>query len=109
VKLENSASAFTLVDGRLPKELFAEALQLLPNAGDVVYAVAQFQNATAGKTRLQLIGAAKAWLDGKPLVVEPAMQIDLPAGPHHLAVKIDVKQLPVVLRAASADARFLGN
>jgi putative heme-binding domain-containing protein len=109
LKLEDSANAFTLVDGRLTKDLFSEALQLLPNAGDVVYAVAQFQNANAGKTALQLTGAAKAWLDGKPLVVQPAMQLDLPSGPHHLVVKIDVKQLPEVLRAASADARFLGN
>jgi putative heme-binding domain-containing protein len=109
LKLENSANAFTLVDGRLTKELFAEALQLFPNAGDVVYAVAQFQNANAGKTKLQLTGAAKAWLDGKPLVVQPAMELDLPAGPHHLVVKIDVKQLPEVLRAESGDARFLGN
>ena len=109
LKNENSANAFTLVDGRLLKEQLAEALQLLPDHGETIYAVAQFQTATAGKTRLNLSGASKVWLDGKPLVIEPNLAPELPAGPHHLAVRLDVKQLPEALRVETVDGRFLGN
>ena len=109
LKSENSANAFTLVDGRLLKEQLVEMLQFVTNRSEVVFAVAQFQTATTGKTRLKLTGVSKAWLDAKPLVIEPDLAPELPAGPHHLVVKLDVKELPEVLRAESPDARFLGN
>jgi putative heme-binding domain-containing protein len=88
LKNENSANAFTLVDGRLLKEQLSEALQLLPNRSEPVLLVAQFQNAAAGKTRLKLTGVAKGWLDGKPLAVTADLAPELVAGPHHLVVEV---------------------
>jgi putative heme-binding domain-containing protein len=109
LKSENSANAFTLVDGRLLKEQLVDAIQLLTNAGDVIYAVAQFQTAAAGKTHLNLSGATQAWLDGKPVVIEPTLIPELAAGSHLVAVKLDAKRLPDALRAETADGRFIGN
>ncbi len=102
-----SANAFTLVDGRLTKAQLTEALQLVTNPGAVIYAVTQFQS--TGKTRLELTGIAKVFLDGQPLTVTGDLAPELPAGVHTLAVKLDVPALPEVLRAASADATFVTN
>ncbi|MEA3209061.1 MAG: hypothetical protein QOE70_2118 [Chthoniobacter sp.] len=99
--------AYSLVDGRLPRELLAETAPMIAAGSESVLAVAQLQS--SGKTRLQLTGVAKAWLDGQPLALAAELAPDLPAGVHTLAVKIGVKELPEVLRASSADARFLGN
>ena len=113
-----SANALTLVDGRLRKETVTEALQLVTNPGEVIYAVTQFQTATAGTTRIFVSGTTTAWLDGKPVTAlagaktpdgASLFQAELPAGIHTLAVKLDVKSLPEVLRAASADASFVTN
>jgi hypothetical protein len=83
----------------------------VPNAGDVIFATAQFQIATGGKTRLNLAGISKAWLDGQPLAVasEPNPAPDLAPGVHTLAVKLDVKSFPEILRAEAPGANFLGN
>ena len=102
-----STTAFTLVDGRLLKDQFKEALQLVTNPGEVIYAVTQFQS--TGKTRLDLTGITKAFLDGAPLTITPGVAPELPAGLHTLAVKLDVPALPPVLRAASVDASFVTN
>ncbi len=102
-----SANALTLVDGRLLKDTVKEALQLVTKPGDVIYAVTQFQS--TGKTRLDLTGIAKAFLDGTPLTITSDLAPELPAGVHTLAVKLDVPALPEVLRAASADASFTTN
>ena len=105
------ASAYTLVDGRLLKDRFTEALQFVPTAGDTVYAAAQLQVSAAGKTPLHLTGVSKAWLDGQPLAVasEPNITPDLTAGIHTLTVQLDPKALPEELRAEAPGARFLGN
>lgn len=110
-KLDEAVPAFTMVDGRLPKEQFATALQLLPNAGDSVIATAQFQLATGGKTRFTLTGVTKAWLDGQPLAVasEPNPAPELSAGVHTLSVQVDPKSLPETLRVEAEGANFLGN
>ena len=102
-----SANALTLVDGRLLKDSVKEALQLVTNPGAVIYAVTQFQS--TGKTRLDLTGIAKAFLDGVPLTITADLAPELPAGLHTLAVKLDVPALPEILRAASADASFVTN
>lgn len=98
---------YTLVDGRMVTELMAEAVPMAAGGGDTVLAVAQFQS--NGVTRLNLTGVTKAWLDNKPLVLDGNVAPELPAGVHTLVVKLDVKQLPPVLKAESPDARFLGN
>ncbi|MHA3775545.1 PVC-type heme-binding CxxCH protein [Verrucomicrobiota bacterium sgz303538] len=107
--LAAASNAFTNVDGRLSREQLQSALQLLPNATDAVVAVSRFQLPSAGRTNLTFTGVSKAWLDGKPLAVasEPKVSTELAAGEHVIAVKLDPKQLPQVLRAESQDVRFL--
>ncbi len=108
LKSVNSANAFTLVDGRLSKEKLAEALQLVTNPGDTVFAVAQFQG--SGKPLIKVTGAGQLFLDGQPLPAGTSeFASDLSAGVHVLAVKLDPKALPELLRAESGEVRFLGN
>ncbi len=110
-KIEEAVPAYTLVDGRLTRDLFNSALQLLPNAGDNVIATAQFQLAGASKTRFTLTGVSKAWLDGQPLAVasEPNPSPELSAGVHTLSVQVDPKALPEIIRVEAEGANFLGN
>ena len=100
------AKALTFTDGRLPKATLTEALQMVPDAGDSVLAVARFSG--AGKTRLQLQGVTKAWLDGAALAIasNPSPEVDLSAGDHTLTVKLETKSLPAVLRAECPEGRF---
>ena len=77
------------------------------SGAETVLLATQFQ--ASGKTRLKLTGAAAAWLDGQPLTLGSEIAPDLANGTHTLVVKLGVKELPAVLRAASEDARFLGN
>ena len=104
-----SFPVYTLVDGRLTKDLLAEKLAVLQPKNPTVHLTARFQAASAGKAKLNLTGIRKAWLDGQPLVLGGDLAPDLANGTHTLVVKIGVKELPEVLRAESADARFLGN
>jgi putative heme-binding domain-containing protein len=99
--------AYTNVDGRLPKEKLAELAGIVQ--GDAVFAVSKFNAPTAGKATLNLQGVREAWLDGQPLPVasEPSPKVDLTAGDHVLAVKLETAQLPETLRAASDAVRFV--
>ncbi len=100
------AKTLTNVDGRLPKAALTDALQMVPEPGDMVVAVAKF--AGAGKTRLNLQGVTKAYLDGAPLAIasNPSPEVELAAGNHTLVVKLDTKQLPENLRAECPEGRF---
>jgi hypothetical protein len=111
-------NVLTLVDGRLLKEHLTEALQLVTKPGEKVWAVTQFQTATAGPIRIGLDGATGALLDGKSVQAVAGedragagatLQADLPAGLHTLAVELDVRALPATLRAAGTDASFVTN
>ena len=113
-----TANALTLVDGRLLKEHLTEALQLVTKPGEKVWAVTQFQTATAGTIRIGLEGLTGALLDGKSMQpvgggdragVGASLQADLPAGLHTLAVELDVAALPPALRATSTEASFITN
>ncbi|MDB6173388.1 MAG: rane-bound dehydrogenase domain protein [Chthoniobacteraceae bacterium] len=106
LKSANSANAFTLVDGRLSKEKLIETLQLVTKPGESVLAVAHFQS--SGKTVIKVEGAQQIFLDGKAMTAGNS-GVDLSSGIHTLAVKLDLKALPEILRAESPEARFLGN
>jgi putative heme-binding domain-containing protein len=99
--------AYTNVDGRLPKERLTEIAAMVQ--GEVVFAVSKFNAATAGKTKLNLQGIREAWLDGQALAVasEASPQVNLSAGDHVLAVKLETGQLPEELRVASEGVRFV--
>ncbi len=103
--------AYSLVDGRLQKNQLTDAMQLVPNPGDVIFATAQFQIANGGRITLNLTGISKAWLDGQALAIasEPNPSPELAPGVHTLAVKLDVKSFPEILRAEIPGANFLGN
>jgi putative heme-binding domain-containing protein len=109
--LKTATPSYTLVDGRLTRELLQSAVELLPGHGDQVFATARLHVASDAKTRIDLTGVTKAWLDGKPLAVasEPGLTAEMNAGEHLLTVELDMKNAPAVLRAESADVRFLGN
>ncbi|MEK0450615.1 MAG: hypothetical protein RL088_2883 [Verrucomicrobiota bacterium] len=100
------AKTLTNVDGRLTKAMLTEALQMVPESGDTFVGVAKF--AGTGKTRLNMQGVTKAWLDGAPLAIasNPSPEVELSPGNHTLVVKLDTKQLPEVLRADCPEGRF---
>src|SRR5260221_612350 len=100
-------AGYTLVDGRFVKDLLTEAAAIGAGDSDVVLLATQFQ--ANGRTRLNLTGIGKAWLDGQALVLGGEVAPELANGTHTLVVKIGVKELPEVLRAESPDARVLGN
>ena len=110
-KIDQQPPVYTLVDGRLPREQFAAALTPLNLPGDSVIATAQFQVANAGKTRFDLTGVSKAWLDGQPLAIasEPNPEPELTTGTHTLAVQLETKSLPEIFRVEAQGASFLGN
>ncbi|HEY3901530.1 MAG TPA: PVC-type heme-binding CxxCH protein [Chthoniobacter sp.] len=110
-KIDQQPTVYTLVDGRLPREQFATALTPLNIPGESVIATAQFQVATAGKTRFDLTGVSKAWLDGQPLAIasEPNPDPELATGTHTLAVQLETKSLPDIFRVEVQGASFLGN
>jgi putative heme-binding domain-containing protein len=99
--------AYTLVDGRLVKDLLAEKLLML-GAAPAIKATARFQG-PGGKTRLRISGAKKAWLDDQPLDLAQEIAPDLTSAVHTLTVELDPKNPPEALRAESPDARFLGD
>ncbi len=107
VAAQPGVPGYTLVDGRFVKDLLSESAALVAAGSETVLCVAQFQS--SGKTRLHLIGAGKAWLDGQPLALGADVAPELAAGTHTLVVKIGLNELPAVLRSESPDARFLGN
>jgi putative heme-binding domain-containing protein len=106
-----SIPAYTLVDGRLTKDLLAEKLAILQPKNTAVHLTARFQAATAGKAKLNLTGIRKAWLDGQPLAIasEPSPSVELTAGAHTFTVEVDAKSPPEVLRLESPAVSFLGD
>ena len=102
---------YTLVDGRLTKDLLVEKLTMLQPKNDTVQLAARFQAASAGKAKFNLLGIRKAWLDGQPLAIasEPSPNIDLAAGAHTLTIEVETKTPPEVIRVESAAVSFLGD
>ena len=106
-----SIPAYTLVDGRLTKDLLAEKLAMLAPKNATVHLTTRFQAASTGKAKLNLTGIRKAWLDGQPLAIasEPSPSVELTAGAHAFTVEVDAKSPPEVLRLESPAANFLGD
>jgi len=99
----------TLVDGRLTRDMIAEKLALLPPDTRSLHARTRFTLATAGKARLTLSGARKAWLDHSPLPIasEPSPTVQLTAGSHELEIELDATGLPEHLKVESDDVTFI--
>ena len=97
---------YTLVDGRLVKDLLAEKLPMFADA-PAILASTRFQG-PGGRTQLKIAGAKKAWLDGQPLDLTKEIAPELSSAVHTLTVELDPKNPPEALRAESPDTRFLG-
>lgn len=109
IKRSPGLFAPTLVDGRLTRDMIAEKLALLPGDTHSLHARTRFTVATAGKAKLTLTGARKAWLDHIPLPIasESTPTVELKAGAHNLEVELDPSGLPDVLKLGSEDVTFL--
>jgi hypothetical protein len=104
--------AYTLVDGRLTRDLLKTAATQIPGNAGTIFAMARFQMPSAGKATLRVTGASGSaiMLDGRSLGDSAALAgLDLRAGEHTLTVQIPSNQFPEVLRLECAEARFLGN
>ncbi len=103
--------AYTLVDGRLTSDLLRSAATQISAGDATITATARFELPAAGPAHLHLTGAPLAWLDGKELsVIQGEVTVPgLAAGTHALAVQIDPRHLPEVLRLECPEAHFLGN
>ncbi|MCE9612328.1 MAG: hypothetical protein K8R23_19185 [Chthoniobacter sp.] len=110
-----AAAAFTRVDGRLTKAHLEKALQFVTKPGKKIWAVTQFNTATAGLIQVRLdfnyyVPGTAPWIDGKPVGFSGSecaianFTTELPAGLHTLAVELDVQELPPALRASSVEA-----
>jgi hypothetical protein len=102
----------TLVDGRLPKAEFEKLLKSVHYRDpDAIYAKARFETPKSGLVRLQLPKMSKAfvWVNGRSVPPSEEISLDLPAGQHTIAIKIDAKSLPDSLMVSTADATFLTN
>lgn len=101
---------YTYVDGRVTKELLEVPLAMAGSSPTIV-ASARFTVTGATKSRLQLPGITKAWLDGAPLAIasDPNPVVDLVAGEHTLVIKLDTAAIPAQFRAEVPEARFLAD
>jgi putative heme-binding domain-containing protein len=101
-------AVYSLVDGRVTKELLEIPLAVAGSSPTIV-AAAKFNTVSAVKSRLHLAGITKAWLDGAPLAIasDPNPVVDLSAGDHTLVIKLDTTAIPAHFRAEVPEARFL--
>ncbi len=102
----------TLVDGQIPRAQLQKILKDVQwRDPDAIYAKTRFELARAGQVRLTLPPMPKAqlWVDGKPVELKSDATVQLEAGSHTLAVKIDGKALPEFLSASTSDGTFLNN
>ncbi|HVK59803.1 MAG TPA: hypothetical protein VM735_13540, partial [Candidatus Kapabacteria bacterium] len=78
---------------------------------DAIYAKTRFEVPRSGLVRLKLPSLAKAivWIDGKPVEAREEISVNLDAGPHTLAVKLDAKSFPEYLSVSTQDGTFLSN
>jgi len=104
---EGGMPVYTHVDGKIERDKLAETAGVVSDGP--LLASTKLQVGTPGKVKLDLLGIREAWLDGQalPVASEPSPTIDLAAGPHTLVVKLDAKQLPEAVRAATSEGRFL--
>jgi putative heme-binding domain-containing protein len=109
IKRSPGLVALTLVDGRLTRGMITEKIALLPADTRSLHARTRFTLATAGKAKLNLSGARKAWLDHSPLPIasEPSPTVELKAGSHQLEIELDPAGLPDHLKVESEEVTFI--
>jgi putative heme-binding domain-containing protein len=103
---------YSFVDGRLTRDDIQSTMKQNKYAGLVgVFLGAKFQAADAGQARFKLSDApgVSAWIDGRPVGIEPELRAQLTAGPHIIVLRFDPAKLPQQVRLESTDATFLAN
>ncbi|MGV3774641.1 MAG: PVC-type heme-binding CxxCH protein [Verrucomicrobiales bacterium] len=106
------APSMTFVDGRLPKSELQDAVNRMKNRNpNAVYAIARFDVSKAGPVTLQFENLDKAfiWIDGKEVKAGQEVKVELAAGTHQIAVRIDSASLPEFIRVKTSDGTFLTN
>ena len=103
--LQTAPAAFSLTDGRLLPEHLQLPLAAVPGSGPV-YAVTKLSLGAAGRVQLEVEGASEFWVDGQR-VNGSAGERELSAGNHWVSVALNRGALPEVLRAKTAQARFV--
>jgi hypothetical protein len=73
-------------------------------AAGEVFAVAKFQIGAAARVDLSVSGGQKVWVDGQPF--QPGARA-FEAGEHTVAVSVNPKSLPPVLKLTADNARFI--
>ncbi|MEY4938901.1 MAG: hypothetical protein RIQ93_636 [Verrucomicrobiota bacterium] len=100
-------SAFTLVNGSLPRETLQTAFPALVNARSY-FAAARFDATRSGPARLGLEGTPRgAWLNGAPVRVGAQFTVNAQAGLNTLVVEFDPSRLPEALKLVSDDVSFV--
>jgi hypothetical protein len=81
---------------------------LLPNNSGIL-AQTTFTNDTEVKTRLNLTGITRAFLDGAPLAIasNPKPDITLAPGRHTFTVQLDAASLPPAISLTCPDVNFV--
>jgi putative heme-binding domain-containing protein len=101
--LSTAGAAYTLTDGRLLPEHWETPLAVAGAAGEV-FAVARFQLGASARVDLSVSGGEKVWVDGQPY--QPGAK-SFAAGEHTVAVSVNSKNLPPVLKLTADNARFV--
>jgi putative heme-binding domain-containing protein len=103
--------AYSNVDGRVPANVLREGAVVANKYIGVValYAVAQFEMARATSVKLRLTGGddASLWIDGKPVPANAELTVNLGAGSHTVAVRLDPKKLPDFLKLEASEGTFV--
>ncbi len=97
--------ALTYADGRLTKE----TLNTLLPGNNGLLAQTTFTNDAEVKTRLNLTGITRAFLDGAPLAIasNPKPDITIAPGRHTFTVQLDAASLPPAISLTCPDVNFV--
>ena len=104
------STAFTLVDGRLPKAVFDSALASIAHREPSgIYAAAEFQTADSGEVALDIseVENLVVWINGELVSGEQDWKVELPAGTHRIVAKLDAAKLPPYFRASVSNGTFV--
>ncbi len=99
----------TLVNGELSRDVCDVTM---PSRGGSrgFFAATQFQSASGGAARFNLVGGAKdAWLNGVPVKAGAQFSVELKHGVNTLVLQLDGANLPDAVKLSSDDVSFLMN
>ena len=104
--------ADTLVDGRLPQPVMAEALQLR-NINQVTSLIGLMASCVFETTnepvtfKFDAHEDTQVWIDGRSLEFHPEMTVTLPAGQHTMVMQLNPRNLPNALRVEASGGTFV--